>query len=148
MKYIDKIIHINCTPEFLKDKKCMAALEKMCELAYKGKFRTKTKMKKDMDFKQFKKEWADTMVYKPPAFDYEVTMHELYIEYKESLSGYGKNMSVKEWCEFFHADCDLDQHPYMLKEKALQTKHSNSLRELANRFRKGVGLSPISLIKQ
>ena len=39
MRYTDKIIHINCTSEFLKDKKCMDALEKMCELAYKMKIK-------------------------------------------------------------------------------------------------------------
>jgi hypothetical protein len=99
-----------------------------------------------MDFQKFKKEWADTMVYKPTDFDYEETMHELYVEYKESLNGYGSSMSVKEWCEFFHAECDLDQHPYMLKEKALQTHHGNGLKEMANQFRKNVGLSPIPLI--
>ena len=70
-----------------------------------------------MNFEQFKKEWADTMVYKPSEFDYNETMHELYIEYKESLNGYGSNMSVKEWCEFFHAESDLGKSPYMLKSK-------------------------------
>ena len=42
-KYIKKIIHINCSPEFLKDEKCLAALEKMCELAYKMKPKTNQK---------------------------------------------------------------------------------------------------------
>lgn len=101
-----------------------------------------------MDFQQFKNEWADTMVYKPKDFDYENTMHELYIEYKEALSGHGRNMSVKQWCEFFHAECDLDQHPYMIKEKALKTKHGNSLKEMANKFRRSFGLPPITLIDE
>lgn len=39
-----------------------------------------------MDFKTFKKEWADAMVYNPKEFDYENTMHELYIHYKHALS--------------------------------------------------------------
>ena len=56
-------------------------------------------------------------------------------------------MSVKQWCEFFYVDCDLDQHPYMLKEKALKTKHGNSLKEMANEFRKNNGLPLIPLIK-
>jgi len=81
-----------------------------------------------MDFKQFKTEWADAMVYRPAEFDYEETMHELYIEYKDAMNSYGKGMSVKQWCEFFHIDCDLDQHPYMLKSKALDSKHGNGLK--------------------
>ncbi len=98
-----------------------------------------------MSFQQFKKEWSDAMVYNHNEFDYENTMHELYVEYKEALNSYGRNMSVKEWCHFFHKECDLDQHPYMIKEKALNTKHGNSLKEIANRFRKSVGLPPIPL---
>lgn len=99
-----------------------------------------------MDFQQFKKEWADAMVYTPKEFDYETTMHELYIEYKDGLNSYGKNFTVKKWCEFFHQDCDLDIHPYMLKEKAMQTHHSNSLREIANNFRKNNGLPLLPMI--
>lgn len=106
----------------------------------------RTKIK--MDFQQFKKEWADTMVYCPADFDCEETMHELYIEYKESLQGYGRNMSVKQWCEFFHAECDLDRHPYMIKSKALQTRHGNGLKKLANEYRKNVGLPLIPLINE
>ena len=99
-----------------------------------------------MNFEHFKKEWADAMVYKPADFDFEETMHELYIEFKDGLQSYGKNFTVKQWCEFFHQDCDLDQHPYMLKEKALQTHHGNGLKEMANKFRKNAGLPPIPLI--
>lgn len=99
-----------------------------------------------MNFNQFKKEWAGVMVYRPSEFDYENEMHDLYVEYKESLNGYGRNMSVREWCNFFHQDCDLDEHPYMLKEKALKTHHGNGLKTLANRLREKIGLPPIPLI--
>lgn len=101
-----------------------------------------------MDFQQFKKEWAETMVYKPKEFDFENTMHELYIEFKDGLLTCGKGFSVKQWCEFFHADCDLDQHYYMLKDKALQTHHGNGLKEMANRFRKNKSLPLIPLINK
>jgi hypothetical protein len=114
---------------------------------YAGGISAESKIR-TMDFQQFKKEWADAMVYKPKDFDYENTMHELYIEYKESLRNWAKGMTVKQWCEFFHEDCDLDQHPYMLKERALKTKHGNGLKEMANRFRNGVGLPPIPLIDE
>ena len=100
-----------------------------------------------MDFAQFKVEWADAMVYKPAEFDYENTMHELYIEYKESLHGYGVLMSVKEWCEFFHEGLDLDTHPFMLKSAALNSKHGNSLKEVANQWRAKNNLPLIPLIK-
>lgn len=33
-KYTDKIIHINATPEFLANPKCMEALEELCKRAY------------------------------------------------------------------------------------------------------------------
>lgn len=99
-----------------------------------------------MDFQHFKKEWAGAMVYNPKEFDYENTMHELYIDYKDGLQSYGINFTVKKWCDFFHAECDLDSHPYMLKEKALQTHHGNGLKEMANRFRKNACLPPIPLI--
>jgi len=101
-----------------------------------------------MDFNQFKIEWADAMVYKPADFDYAETMHDLYVEFKISWQSYGKNYTVKQWCEFFHQDCDLDNHPYMLKEKAMQTHHGNSLKEMANVFRKNNGLPLIPLIKK
>lgn len=101
-----------------------------------------------MNFEQFKKEWGDAMVYTPKEFDYENTMHELYIDYKQSANGYGNGMSVKQWCEFFHQDCDLDEHPYMLKEKAMKTHHSNSLREMANQHRQRMGLPPLPLIEK
>jgi hypothetical protein len=104
-------------------------------------------MKNDkMSFDQFKKEWSDAMVYNPNEFDYENKMHELYIEYKEGLESYGKNFSVSQWCYFFHQDCDLDTHPYMIKSKAINTHHGNGLKEFANRFRKNTGLPLIPLI--
>ncbi len=101
-----------------------------------------------MNFDRFKKEWADAMVYTPKEFDYENTMHELYIEYKQSNFGYLKGKTVSEWCEFFHQGCDLDEHPYMLKEKAMKTHHSNSLRQSANNHRQRVGLPPVPLIEE
>lgn len=42
-KYLDKIIHLNATPEFVNNPKCMRALEKMVELAYKQKMKSKKK---------------------------------------------------------------------------------------------------------
>jgi hypothetical protein len=99
-----------------------------------------------MNYKQFRQEWKDSMVYKPAEFDVEQTINDYYTEYKEALEHYCNGMSVKEWCEFFFADIDLDTHPYMLKEKALKTKHGNSLREMANEFRNRVGLPPFPLI--
>jgi len=70
-----------------------------------------------MDFKTFKKEWADAMVYNPKEFDYENTMHELYIHYKHALSLCAEGCTVIEWCTFFHNECNLYEHPYMLKQK-------------------------------
>jgi len=99
-----------------------------------------------MDFEQFKNEWKNEMVYTTIDFDIEEELHELYIEYKEGLKCYGKDFSVKQWCEFFHQDCDLDIHPYMLKSKALKSHHSNSLRKAANMYRKRVGLPELEII--
>lgn len=101
-----------------------------------------------MDFKQFQKEWKDVMVFKPSEFDVEQTLNDFYTEYKTSLNNYGKDMTVKEWCEFFFEDFDLDDHPYMIKEKAMKTHHSNSLREMANEYRKKVGLPLIPLVSR
>lgn len=95
-----------------------------------------------MDFNQFKKEWCEAMVYKPSEFDYENTMHELYVEYKH----FNEGMPIRQWCEFFHAECDLDTHPYMLKHKALGTNHGNGLKQMANKWRESVGIKPIDLI--
>ena len=89
-----------------------------------------------INFEQFKEQWASEMVYDRSMFDIEETMHELYIEYKDALKSYGKDFTVKQWCEFFHQECDLDKHPYMLKDKALQTHHGNSIKQMANRYRK------------
>lgn len=97
-----------------------------------------------MDFNQFKKEWAESMVYNPSKFDYDNTMHDLYVQYKESIICY--SMTVEEWCNFRHEDNDLDMHPYMLKSKALKTHHSNDLRKSANQFRKIAGLDLLELI--
>ena len=45
MKYINKITHINATPEFLANQKNIALLEKMCKLAYNMKPKKKSKTK-------------------------------------------------------------------------------------------------------
>ena len=100
-----------------------------------------------MNYEQFKKEWKDAMVYAPSKFDVEQTLNDFYTEYKISFSGYGKGMTVKQWCDFFFPDNDLDTHPYMLKNKALKTKHGNGLKKMANEFRKNTGLPPIPLIE-
>jgi len=85
-----------------------------------------------MDYNQFVTEWKDAMAYRLSEFDFDEDLNEHYIEYKESQENYGKGMTVKEWCEFFFADFDLDTHPYMLKEKAIKTRHGDSLKELAS----------------
>lgn len=85
-----------------------------------------------MNYNQFVTEWKDAMVYQPNKFDFDEDLNEHYIEYKESQDNYGKGMSVKEWCEFFFVDFDLDTHPYMLKEKAIKKKHGDGLRKLAS----------------
>jgi len=99
-----------------------------------------------MDYNQFKNEWRDAMVFSTVDFDLDETLNELYAEYKDGLKTYGKNYTVKQWCEFFHAECDLDKHPYMLKGKAINTHHGNGLKEMANKFRKNNGLPLIPLI--
>jgi len=45
-EYADKIIHINASPEFFKDKEAMDALEKMCKIAYHKKMETEKPKKK------------------------------------------------------------------------------------------------------
>ncbi len=90
----------------------------------------------EINFNSFKKQWADAMVYNPKEFNYENTMHSLYIEYKtNTFCGFPKCKTVKQFCDVFHQDCDLDEHPFMLKDKAMKTHHSNSLRESANMHR-------------
>lgn len=101
---------------------------------------------KNMNFEQFKREWKEMMVYTTIDFDFNNAIQDLYVEYSTSLNTYGKGMSVREWCEFFHADCDLDEYPYMIKTKALKTHHANGLKELANQFRKSVGEPLLPLI--
>ena len=98
-----------------------------------------------MNFNQFVREWKESMVYNPDSFDFEETLNELYIEYKYTVKKYA-GMGVKEWCEDWFAECDLDTHPYMLKAKALKTRHGNGLRELANKYRSSVGLPLLPLI--
>ena len=99
-----------------------------------------------LNYEQFKKEWKDVMVYKPSDFDFEQTLNDYYTEYKTS-SDYAKGFTVKEWCEFFFSEFDLDKHPYMLKDKALKSKHSNGLRKMANESRKMKGMKPLPMIK-
>lgn len=41
MKYLKKIIHINCSPELLKDKEALKALNKLVKLAYHKKIKKK-----------------------------------------------------------------------------------------------------------
>jgi len=45
-EYTDKIIHINASPEFFKDKEAMDALEKMCKIAYHKKMEIEKPKKK------------------------------------------------------------------------------------------------------
>jgi len=99
-----------------------------------------------MEYNQFKNEWRDAMVFSTIDFDLDDTLNELYTEYKYALQTYGKNYTVKQWCEFFHSECDLDKHPYMLKDKAMNTHHANGLKNMANKFRNNNGLPLIPLI--
>lgn len=98
-----------------------------------------------MNFQRFKKEWKEAMVYNPDECDIEQEINDYYTEYKDSLSKYGKGMSVKEWCEFYFYDFNLDDNPYMLKEEALKTKHGDGLKKLANQFRSNNNLPQIPL---
>ena len=99
-----------------------------------------------MDFNQFCKEWKDCMVYKISSdFDLIESLNEWYIEFKNCNSKLLKPYSVKEWCEFWFEDVDLDSHYYMLKNKALNSKHSNGLIEMANKYRSNMNLPLIKL---
>lgn len=97
-----------------------------------------------MDFLQFIKEWKDAMVYNPSEFDFDEAMHEYYAEYQ--MNYYDKGQSVAEFCDFFFAEFDLDTHPYMIKSKAINTKHGNRLKKIANQFRRNNGLPETPLI--
>lgn len=97
-----------------------------------------------MTFEQFVKEWKDAMVFKPAEFDVEATLNDIYIDYKNTV----QHETVKEWCNFFFADCDLDTHPYMIKSIAINTHHANNLKKTANIHRKRTGLPLIPLIKK
>ena len=95
---------------------------------------------KAINYKQFKKEWFDAMVYRPHLFDdLEQFMQDQYVIYKEDdpKSGCFQEMyDVDEFCEFFYLDADLDTHPYMIKRKALESKHVKGLIDLINRNKK------------
>lgn len=101
-----------------------------------------------MDFNEFKREWSDVMLHKPSEFDYEETLNELYAEYKLAIKNYDAGLTVKGWCNYFHADCDLDTHPYMLKSKAINTHHGNSLKIMSNKQRERVGIPLLPLIEK
>jgi hypothetical protein len=99
---------------------------------------------KDINFDKFKKAWQNTMVYRPADFDFENTMHDLYIAFKENHDWAD---SVEHWIEDWHAECDLNIHPFMLKSKAWGTPHMNGLIEMANVYRVNMGLDEIPLNK-
>ncbi|MEE9451069.1 MAG: hypothetical protein V3V72_13550 [Ignavibacteriaceae bacterium] len=90
-----------------------------------------------INFKDFKKDWCDAMVYKPKDFDsFDQFMQDQYVIYKEDDPDAGcfeEMYNVKEFCEFFYPDADLDTHPYMIKSKAFNSKHVKGLIDLINR---------------
>ena len=101
-----------------------------------------------MNYKQFKKEWADAMVYKILDKEWhEEMLNDAYTTYKESCE-YHAGLSVLEWCEIQYQDVTLDTHSFMIKSKALETKHGNGLKVMANKYRKNMGLPLIDLIEQ
>lgn len=85
-----------------------------------------------MNYAQFKKEWKDNMAYRPSEIDdLEQLLNDYYTEYKSDPMF--SKMTVKEWCEFYFAEFDLDTHPYMIKMKAISSKHADGLRDLINK---------------
>ncbi len=91
---------------------------------------------KKITFEQFQKEWKESMVYRETQFDdFGQFMQDQYVHYKSDELGFTFNQiyNVKEFCDFFYMDADLDTHPYMIKEKALNSKHVKGLIDLANK---------------
>lgn len=87
-------------------------------------------------FEQFQKEWKEAMVYREHQFDdFDDFMQNQYVHYKSSELEFTFDQiyNVKEFCDFFYMDADLDTHPYMIKDKALNSKHVKGLIDLANR---------------
>ena len=109
-----------------------------------------------MNYEQFKKEWKYAMVYNPSKFtqtrdgeDFDSCVQEAYITYKggdEMSPSYIEHYTVKEFCEDFYQDADLDTHPYMVKSKAIKTKHANGLISMAIKFRERMGIEKIPLM--
>ena len=93
-------------------------------------------MKKGINYLQFKKEWCAYMVYRLHSFDdFEQFMQDQYVIYKDDDMDYKfvDVYTVDEFCEFFYSDADLDSHPYMIKHKALKSKHVKGLIDIINR---------------
>ena len=92
---------------------------------------------KKITFKQFEKEWKEAMVYRESQIDgFSRFMQEQYVNYKGKELGFSFDeiYNVKEFCDFFYQDADLDTHPYMIKDKALDSKHIKGLINLAKRL--------------
>ena len=81
------------------------------------------------NFAVFKEQWKDNMVYKPSEFDVEQTLNDYYTEYKSDP--YFSKMSVKEFCETYFVDFNFNDHPYMIKSKAINSSWGDGLRKLA-----------------
>ncbi len=97
-------------------------------------------MKNDnINFDIFRKEWCDAMVYTPKKFKegFDQFLQDQYVIYKDNELGYRfiDVYSVKEFCEFFYLESDLDTHPYMIKSKAFDSKHVQGLIDLIKRRR-------------
>ena len=93
---------------------------------------------KGINFNQFKSEWCNAMVYRPKSFieTFDQFIQDQFVIYKEDDPDAGcfeKEYNVKEFCDFFYPDADLDTHPYMIKDKALKSKHVKGLIDLINR---------------
>lgn len=89
-----------------------------------------------INFKQFCKEWKESMVYRESEIeDFDQFMQEQYVNYKiDDLDfTFDQIYTVKEFCDFFYMDADLDTHNYMIKSKALDSKHVKGLINLANK---------------
>lgn len=88
-----------------------------------------------INFDQFEKEWKESMVYRESQIDdFDDFMQNQYVHYKSSELGFTFDQiyNVKEFCDFFYMDADLDTHPYMIKELAFNSKHVKGLIDLAN----------------
>ena len=86
-----------------------------------------------MNFEQFKKEWKEAMVYNPSRIDdLDDFFQEQYVNYKSDELGFSFDdiYNVKEFCDFFYMDADLDTHAYMIKSKAFESKHVKGLIDL------------------